>query len=116
MIDDWKCDAKCMSQNRWDRTNPMDYAQGLCGCKPPIGPQAEVVDWTAEDFYTVSMQEWINIHEQNQMDIEEENAEDVISMDQEEPVEEAEESVTQLEVKTNDETKSTDDASKTEGT
>jgi hypothetical protein len=46
-----------MSESRF---NPKDFAGGRCGCKPPFAPgQFEVVDWTMDDFYTVSMTEWI---------------------------------------------------------
>jgi len=52
MIKDFKCDQGCLAKTRWDRVNPFDFVGGRCGCQMPIQPGA-VVDWTAEDFYTI---------------------------------------------------------------
>jgi len=70
MIRDFQCDADCVNKVRWNHFNPADFANGRCSCKLPITPGA-VVDWTAEDFNTVSMQEWMEIADQEGLEVEE---------------------------------------------
>jgi len=68
MVQDWKCNEDCINTTEWSHVNPVDFARGRCDCKPPISPgveEFEVVDWSANDFFTVSMTEWMNIHEKN---------------------------------------------------
>lgn len=46
--------------------NPLDFAKGRCNCKPPVSQKEEMVDWTMDNFYTLSMEEWLEINEKNQ--------------------------------------------------
>lgn len=70
MIQDWKCDENCINETNWNRVNPVDFAAGRCGCQPPVSPQ-QVVDFCAQDFYTISLEEWMNIAEKNPFNLEE---------------------------------------------
>jgi len=41
----------------------MEWA-GPCRCQLPFGPGA-IVDWSVQDFYTISMVEWLEIADEN---------------------------------------------------
>jgi hypothetical protein len=62
LTNDFGCDTQCLSQYRWDRLNPADFANGQCGCNFPAGPQT-ILDWSAEDFNKVSMSEYFAINQ-----------------------------------------------------
>jgi len=70
MVNQMKCDPACLQKTRWDRINPLEFAGGRCGCVFPVTPGA-VVDFAAEDFSVIEMEEWMNIHENAQEVIEE---------------------------------------------
>ena len=62
MIDDFKCDAQCFADHfsEGHPFNPFEVLErgGMgCGCQLPVS-MPSVVDWTTEDFYTISMVEW----------------------------------------------------------
>lgn len=72
MVNDFGCDKACIAQVHWDHVNPIDFATGRCSCKLPAAPGA-VVDWEAQDFSLVTVQEWIDIAEDNGIELVEED-------------------------------------------
>jgi len=70
MVNDFGCNEDCLRSIRWDRFNPADFVGQRCQCRLPIDVSSgggakigAVADWAAEDFYTVSMEEWSKLHE-----------------------------------------------------
>lgn len=98
MVKDFKCDEKCLKRTRWDRVNPFEFIGGRCGCEAPAKLVSEqgmganmglggeqnlaVADWSGEDFFSVSLEEWSKLHELYSQDEQvetEDAAEDVVA-------------------------------------